>query len=85
MGHTVDARVWGLLLMLTTGCATTIRQAVLQDMDANAHQKGTVVVPEEVAEDDEPSVVCPPGKSVHEDCRVTPCKVTCEEPGNTKR
>jgi hypothetical protein len=71
----VDARVWGLLLLLSTGCASTIRQAVLQD----------VVVPEGVADDDDPSKVCPPGKIMHEDCRVTPCKITCEEPVDTKR
>lgn len=81
----VDARVWGLLLILSTGCATTVRQAVLQDMDANSHQKGTRVVPEAAAADDEPSVVCPPGKIVREDCRVVPCKVTCEAPSDTKR
>lgn len=81
----VNVRAWGLLLLLSTGCAATIRQAVLQDVDANAHQKGAEVVPEGAADDDDPSKVCPPGKIMHEDCRVTPCKVTCEEPGDTKR
>jgi hypothetical protein len=81
-----DTRVWGLLLLIfSTGCATIMRQAVLQDMDANSRRQDPEASPEGMTDDWEPSVDCPPGLVQHEDCRVTPCKVTCEKPRDMGR
>ena len=77
MRRAASAGIWGLLFFLGTGCATIIREAVQRDIDANKNLQGKEAI---AGEADEPFQDCPPGKIYVEDCRVTPCKVTCEDP-----
>jgi hypothetical protein len=66
------------LFFLGTGCATIIHEAVQKDLDANKPVLGKEARAGE--RDDEALEACPDGKILYEDCRVTPCKVTCEDP-----
>lgn len=73
----------GLLFFLGTGCATIIHEAVQRDLDENNHLPGKESRARE--QNDEALEACPPGQIQYEDCRVTPCKVTCAEPQKPKR
>ena len=70
-------RLGGLLFLLTTGCAVMVHEAVQRDIDENFKQG---VAARSNGSSEEDSRTCPPNKIQHEDCRVTPCKVTCEDP-----
>jgi hypothetical protein len=86
MRRSAAAGVWGLLFFLGTGCATIIREAVQRDMYENARNQPNNLHEANPAEKEvETPWVCPPDKIQVEDCRVTPCKVTCEEPKEPKR
>jgi hypothetical protein len=74
---------WGLLFFLATGCATIIHEAVQRDMDEALHETGAIGGV--IGDHDEPPRVCPPDKIQNEDCRVIPCKVTCEAPKSPPR
>lgn len=82
MRRAAAAGVCGLLFFLGTGCVTIIHEAVLRDMDANKNLDGKETRAMETT--DEALQPCPDGKVLHEDCRVTPCKVTCEDPEELK-
>ncbi len=82
MQLTASTRLWGLLLVLSTGCATVIRQAVAQDVNENTHE--LVGTKGAAAEEGESPRACPDDKIQHEDCRVIPCRVTCEDPQDVK-
>ena len=77
MRRATSAGIWGLLFFLGTGCATIIHEAVQRDMNENAREPNSL----EAAgiDDGEPTRICPPDKIQKEDCRVIPCKVTCED------
>lgn len=74
---------WCLVLALHTSCASVIRQAVSQDMIENTHDSGAQAYGP--AQEDDSPLVCPPDKVQHEDCRVSPCKVTCDDPQKPPR
>jgi hypothetical protein len=75
------AAVGGFLFFLGTGCATMIREAAQRDMYENARNPSSKPDKTPSAEQEtETPWVCPPGKIQVEDCRVTPCKVTCDDP-----
>ncbi len=83
MRRFASTAVWGFFFILGTGFATIIHEAVQRDIDENKQLQGKEG--RAAAADDEPLLTCPPGKIYYEDCRVTPCKVTCEEPKKPKR
>ena len=82
MRRAATAGVWGLLFFLGMGCATMLREAVKRDIDENA--RATNSSPQAEGDDGESPRICPDGKIQKEDCRVLPCKVTCEDPESTK-
>jgi hypothetical protein len=71
------------LFFLGTGCATIIHEAVERDIDENKHLQGKEIRAATAAGKGLPE--CPDGKILYEDCRVTPCLVTCEDPKEPKR
>ncbi len=74
--------VWTACL-LGTGCATMIHEAVQRDMyeyGKNQPEKSPAA-----AQEEDTDRICPPDKLQVEDCRVIPCKVTCEDPKKAKR
>lgn len=81
MRRIAGARLWGILFLLNMSCAVTLREAVQKDVDENFKQGAAARVDDT---DGEASGACPPNKIQHEDCRVTPCKVTCEDPKGSK-
>lgn len=83
MRRSTAAGLCGLWFFLGTGCVTIIREAVKRDMDANNGLQGTANLSAEI--DDEELQTCPTGKIRSEDCRVTPCKVTCVDPKELER
>jgi hypothetical protein len=82
MRRAAAAGVCGLWFFLGTGCATIIREAVQRDIDENARAINSS--PQAEGDDGESLRICPEGKIQKEDCRVLPCKVTCEDPEGTK-
>jgi len=82
MRRALAAGAWGLLFFLGTGCATIIHEAVQRDIDENVHATSSSRKAE--GDDGESPQICPEGTIQKEDCRVLPCKVTCEEPKGTK-
>lgn len=76
--------IWTLLLTSGTGCITIVREAINKDPWQNTHvdsgERPRVEKP-----DDQDSAPCPLGTIEHEDCRTTPCKVTCKDPRDTER
>ena len=83
MHRAAAAAVCGMWFFLGTGCVTIIHEAVQRDMDAYKNREGKEARAMEA--NDEALQPCPAGKVLHEDCRVTPCKVTCEDPSEPKR
>ena len=83
MRRTTGTTAWGLLLILSTGCATIIRQAIVQDMKENSRRNRDDERIE--APDEETTWVCPPGKVQIKGWRTIPCKVMCEEPKDATR
>jgi|GEM_PF-3372128 len=77
MRRAVSLGIWGLLFFLGTGCATIVREAVQRDINENVREANPLEAPG--ADDGEPPRICPPDKIQKEDCRVIPCKVTCED------
>ena len=83
MRKTMRTGAWGLLFFLGTGCVTIIHEAIERDLNENARGQSTEVKSAQLHED--PSRICPDDKVQVKDCRVTPCKVTCEDPKEPKR
>jgi hypothetical protein len=71
----------GLLFFLNTACAVIVHEAVQRDVDGNFTPDPKTTSQDT---DGDASRICPPNKIQHEDCRVTPCKVTCEDPKDSK-
>ena len=69
--------------LLSTGCASIIHEAVQRDMDEILHDSASIGGVS--GDNEEPPSVCPPDKIQSEDCRVIPCKVTCEDPKSHRR
>jgi len=77
MRQAVSLGIGALCCLLGTGCAAIIHEAVQRDITENAHVMNSWEAAG--ADDGEPPRVCPPDKIQKEDCRVIPCKVTCED------
>ena len=81
----IVAGLWAVSLGFGVGCAATLHEAVQRDMYENARNQPAGRKAESLNKDEETPWVCPPGRIQTEDCRVLPCKVTCEEPPEPKR
>jgi hypothetical protein len=84
MRRTAGILIWALLLTSGTGCITTVRQAMMKDSWQNL-QENKSTRPKTEEPDEQVTEDCPPGQIRYEDCRTFPCKVTCEDPEDTKR
>jgi hypothetical protein len=88
MRRSVSVGLGAACLILGTSCAAILHEAVQRDMYENAkNQPGEAKAQqaEPLKKEEETPWVCPPGKIQTEDCRLMPCKVTCEDPQEPKR